>query len=109
MKTLTTGAGSYLTGDDIADAVLEYWRALTRDRQVDIVDIPFLDACGCRSRAQLAIGWALPLAVVASSSTATLTDPEVVRSLHARQAPRRGDSPFFPDEFAEFDGASATI
>ncbi|MDF2555698.1 MAG: hypothetical protein K0R60_1593, partial [Microbacterium sp.] len=50
MKTLTTGAGSYLTGDDISDAVLQYWRALTRDRQVDIVDVPFLDECGCRSR-----------------------------------------------------------
>lgn len=42
MKLITTALGSYLTGDDIADAVLEYGHALARDQRTDLIEIPIV-------------------------------------------------------------------
>jgi hypothetical protein len=56
MKVLTAGGGSYLTGSDIADAVVRYGLALARRRDVDLVDIPFVGDGQVR-RAIFTVGW----------------------------------------------------
>lgn len=56
MKVLTAGGGSYLTGSDIADAVVRYGLALAKRRDVDLVDIPFVGDGEVR-RAAFTIGW----------------------------------------------------
>ena len=61
MKVLSNTVGSFLTGSAIADAVMALNLALTRRRQVDVVDIPFIDSAGDQSRVQLAIGWHVEL------------------------------------------------
>ncbi|GAA1836900.1 hypothetical protein [Agromyces salentinus] len=57
MKTLTNRYGSFLTGDDLADAVLHYGLALARRQQLDLVDIPYRAEDGTVGRVQLTIGW----------------------------------------------------
>jgi hypothetical protein len=56
MKVLTAGGGSYLTGSEIADAVVRYGLALAKRRDVDLVDIPFVGDGQVR-RAIFTIGW----------------------------------------------------
>jgi hypothetical protein len=57
MKLLTNRYGAYLTGDDIADAVVHYGLALARRQELDVVDIPFRNGDGTVGRVQLTIGW----------------------------------------------------
>lgn len=57
MKTIVTSTGSFVTGDEIADAVAAYGLALARARRTDVVDIPFLARDGSLSRVKLRIGW----------------------------------------------------
>lgn len=64
MKLLTNRNGSYSTGTEIADAVLHYQLALARRGDVDIVDIPFVDASGATRRVELTIGWQVGFAAV---------------------------------------------
>jgi hypothetical protein len=64
MKTLITQVGMYVTGDAVADAVLQYWRALNDESRADIVEIPTVASDGSRSRLRLTLGATLPLAVV---------------------------------------------
>jgi hypothetical protein len=56
MKLLNVGGGSYLTGSDIADAVLRYGLVLAKRRDIDLVDIPFVVG-GRVKRAAFMIGW----------------------------------------------------
>ena len=57
MKTIRTAGSSFLTGTEIADAVMAYGLALARVRELDIVDIPFVTADGAITRAEFRIGW----------------------------------------------------
>ena len=57
MKPLTNRYGSFLTGDDIADAVLRYALALAKRQELDVVDIPYRAGDGSIGRVQLTIGW----------------------------------------------------
>lgn len=70
MKTLTNQLGSYLTGTDIADAVLRYGLALSRARDVDIVDIPFVDGGGVTRRVEMTVGWCCLIVSVGSDALA---------------------------------------
>ena len=103
MRTLITATGTYLTGDEIADAVLEYWTELKYDHRTVLVEIPFLDGTDGPARVQVAIGWGLPIASVTSSSTAVLEDPALVESLLLRAHPRSsyGDISFSASEMGE--------
>lgn len=107
MRTLITAAGAYLTGDEIAEAVLEYWTELTNNQRTAIVDMPFLDGAEQEARVQLAIGWGLPIASVTSSSNANLHDPALVEALLLRAHPRMsyGDVPFNAREIGEENDA----
>jgi hypothetical protein len=56
MKQLITALGSYFTGDDIADAVLDYGQALAREGHTDLIDIP-VAGDGGSTRLRFSIGW----------------------------------------------------
>ena len=67
MKLLTTALGSYLTGDEIAHAVLEYGHALARDQRMDLVDIPVI-VDETTTRLRFAVGWSVQLHVLGIST-----------------------------------------
>jgi hypothetical protein len=68
MKTITQGDHSYLTGDNIADAVLHYSLALIRRHDVDNVEVPFVDEDGIVRRVRFTIGRGTSTASVSSDS-----------------------------------------
>ena len=73
MKLLTNRNGSYLTGTEIADAVLHYGLALAKKRDVDIVDVPFIARDGAIRRVEMTIGW--------QTDTTAVSDAEPVDEL----------------------------
>jgi hypothetical protein len=87
MKVLRNTVGSFLTGSAIADAVMALNLALTRRRQVDVVDIPFIDSVGDRFRVQLAVGWHVDLVTQTHpSQREELLEPETTRYFTDRTA-----------------------
>lgn len=64
MKLVTIHDTSYLTGDELADAVVVYGVALAKRRERDVVDIPILTSEGVVNRAQLTIGSHLEPSVI---------------------------------------------
>lgn len=103
MKLLANCNGSYLTGDDLAGAVMRYALALARKQAMDIVNIPFLASDGSVRRVQLTVGWNVD---TTSTSTADagdeLVEPETTRELNAKadsiDVPQ--GHPFSADEIA---------
>lgn len=57
MKIVSNRSGAFLTGTDVADAVMRYTLELCRRRDVALVDIPVLDSVGDHRRWELVIGW----------------------------------------------------
>ena len=101
MKMLINGTGSYLTGDDIADAVMRYGVALANERRVDLVDVPFVAAAGAVQSVQLTVGWRVELASEhADRAGDELIDGDVAGDLRARTAGLHmsGDTPLPHDE-----------
>lgn len=85
MKVLINRNGSYLTGDELADAVMDYGLALARNREIDIVDIPFLASDGSVGRVQLTVGWNLDTtSTSAADANHELLEPETTRALNAK-------------------------
>jgi len=66
VKLITNRTGSYLTGDELADATMQYGLALARMRDLDVVDIPFVSPTGVVLRVQLTIGWGADTAVTST-------------------------------------------
>ena len=56
MKHLHIGGSALLTGDEVADTVLELATALLRQREVEIAEFPFVDATGQLRRARIVLG-----------------------------------------------------
>ena len=75
MKTFITGAGSYVTGDAIAVALLEYWRTLVGERLADVVEFPFRAVDGSRSRVRITMTSSSSFAAV---DLTALDEPELV-------------------------------
>jgi len=87
MKLLTNRSGSYLTGDDVADAVMSYALALARMRRVDRVDIPFMAHDRVIRRVELVIGWRNQLtAIPRGSSGDELLEVDTILALYAKAA-----------------------
>lgn len=57
MKLLINRLGAFLTGSDLADAVLHYGLALARRRELDLVDVPYRRDDGSIARVRMTIGW----------------------------------------------------
>jgi hypothetical protein len=87
MKLLRTALGSFLTGSEIADAVLSYALALARQGAMDTVDIPYVDAGGFSGRAQFLIGRAAEVQAMDSPNQGPeLVDPLTTLSLYSKSA-----------------------
>jgi hypothetical protein len=67
MKLITSRIGSYLTGNEIADAVIRYGLALARKHELDVVEIPFLATDGTVQKAQFTVGWQVETAAISRS------------------------------------------
>jgi hypothetical protein len=57
MKLLTYRGESFLTGNEVADAVMRYSLSLSRHRDVDLINIPTVDPDGEMHRSEFLIGW----------------------------------------------------
>ena len=87
MKLLSNRTGSYLTGNEIADAVMHYGLALTRDHQVDVVNIPFLASEGVVARVELVIGWLIDTASIARGAIGDeLFEVDTIVGMYSRAA-----------------------
>lgn len=74
--------GEFLTGDDIADALLEYSRALGEEDQAQLVQIPIREPDGSHTTARFLIGPASQIVAKAVPADAyELVDEEVVARL----------------------------
>jgi hypothetical protein len=105
MKLITSRVGSYLTGNEIADAVMRYGLALARKQQLDLIEIPFISNDGSVRRAQFTIGGQVETAAV---SRAEPRD-ELVESDTAQLLNDKAESvgvivarPFSTEELADF-------
>lgn len=78
MKLLINRLGSYLTGDDLADAVLNYGLALARQRQLDLVDVPYRRNDGSIARVRMTVGWRSDTTSVEFASSREAHDDELV-------------------------------
>ncbi len=85
MKLLIYAGGEYMTGDDIAMALLEYGEALADNSTAESVELPIIDADGSRGTAIFLLGPASQ--IVAKSVTSEhdeLVDRAAVDDLHKR-------------------------
>ena len=73
MKSILYSGGTVITGDDIADAVLEYASELARHESSDTLEIPTVDAEGQTGRTKLLLGPASQFVV--AQSTVPAEDP----------------------------------
>lgn len=85
MKILTYTGAELMTGDQIADAVLEYCVALAEEATAETIEIPVLQADGSRVVASLLVG---PASQIVATEVDTdfdeLIDEDTIRVLHAR-------------------------
>ncbi|WP_431070748.1 hypothetical protein [Microbacterium phyllosphaerae] len=82
MQSILYGGDEFLTGDDIADALLAYGRALGDEERAEIVEIPVREHDGTVVTAKFLIG---PASQIVSKEVAVSgpepEDPELVRRL----------------------------
>lgn len=82
MKQIVTIFGAFLTGDQIADAVSRYARALSKAHDSDVVDLPYRAEGGDVRSVALQVGWLVDLGVVALDHPGEeLHDAELVEAL----------------------------
>ncbi|WEO79130.1 hypothetical protein BJQ94_08905 [Cryobacterium sp. SO2] len=75
MKRIYHPGGSFVTGSDLADAVMLYAEALGNRQKTDIVDIPVVAEDGGRGRAQILIGaWSQLVSVTSADGLSELID-----------------------------------
>lgn len=86
------GGEEYLTGDDIADALLAYGRALGEDDHAEIVEIPVREPDGSIVSAKFLVGPASQIVAKAVSDRGPeIEDRELV--LHLQELTRGVESP----------------
>ena len=105
MKLLSNSAWAYLTGDDIADAVLRYSAALANEQRVDHVDIPYVrtDDHGSVDTVRFTVGWQIHVnAAHQQGDRAELVDHPVLMELSTRATAlhANGDTPLTADDIA---------
>ena len=70
MLRITYAGGGFVTGTDIAEAVLEYASSLARAGDVDIVDVQVRETDGTLGRVRMLLGASMPIALEADGDTA---------------------------------------
>jgi hypothetical protein len=68
MQKIVYAGGEFLTGDEIATALLEYSRALGQEDTAQIVEIPIVEPDGARATAKFLIGPASQIVVTSVRS-----------------------------------------
>jgi hypothetical protein len=87
VKRLHHAGGSVLTGDALADAVLDYARTLGNRHLLDVVDIPVINDDGELGQAQILIGSGIQLMSVSAASTSPdLVDEGAVNAIRRQTA-----------------------
>ena len=102
MRRVYYSSGSVLTDDAIAQAVLEYAEALTKDGRADIVEVPVVLSSGHQGTATLLIGPSSQLASVTEESE--LTPPrsdDLVEEIRRRTRRLGGPHPS-TSQYADF-------
>ena len=85
MKLLIYAGGEYMTGDDIATALLAYSEALADNSTAESVEIPILDTDGILRTAIFLLGPASQIvAKDVDSDHAELVDQAAVDEVHTR-------------------------
>ena len=89
MQRITYAGGAFITGDDIAEAVVEHAETLARHGMVEVVDLQVRRDDGSPGRARLLLGQALPIAsehvdVIDPFDGGDLLDEEGVAGLRSR-------------------------
>lgn len=83
MQKIMYAGGEFLTGDEIADALLGYSRALGDENRAEIVEIPVVDSNGAVETARFLIGPASQIvARTVSGYENELEDQDLVRRLN---------------------------
>lgn len=108
MRRVFYPSGSVLTGDSIAQAVLEFAEALAKDGRADIIEIPVVLGSGTTGTATLLVSPASQFASVTEESELTgPVDDVLVADLRNRArkvaAHRATTQPQFVDYFAGHD------
>ncbi|WP_091227181.1 hypothetical protein [Microbacterium sp. 3J1] len=82
MQIIVYAGDTYLTGDEIADALLAYSRALGDDDRAEVVEIPVQEDDGEITTAKFLIGPASQIVAKATSTDGPeLEDPDLVERL----------------------------
>lgn len=87
MKRIVYAGSELVTGDDIADALMDFGQALAEESTAENVEIPVIDGSGERAMASLLVGPASQIvALPAASPYPELVDEVAVQRLRARTA-----------------------
>ena len=84
MRTLLTPAGSFLTGADVADAVLAYSVALACGHVADVVEMPYLTPENQPARVKLTVGYGAMMASLAHPGDEDVEDLAFLDDLRVR-------------------------
>ena len=86
MQRIHYADGTFVTGDELAEAVVRYARALARVGTSDTVEVPILLEEGGFGRSRLLIGPASQLVLTPTDADLPeLVDPELVAGIDARR------------------------
>lgn len=103
MRRVYYSSGSILTGDDIAQAVLEFAEALAKDGRADIIEIPVVLGSGNQGTATLLVGPSSQLVSVTEESELTPPVDELLVADLRMRANRVGTHRPGPQpEYADF-------
>ena len=83
MKVLIYAGSEFITGDEIAAAVMRYSEALAEAQTAANVEIPVVGQTGTRTSATLLLGPASQIVAADAEVTDDLSDPGVVAQLDA--------------------------
>ena len=106
MRIIIYAGDEYLTGDDIADALLEYSRALGDDDRAEIIEIPVRNDVGKVVSAKFLIGPASQIVTEAVEGRGPeVVDAELVARLHqlTRAVERPSSEPLATEDVSTFE------
>jgi len=91
MHRIHYGAVAYITGDEIARAVLDYAALLARGGEAEIVAMPVREPDGALREVRMLVGSALPIAAtdIGPGNPEELHDELLIADLGRRTAARR--------------------
>ncbi|MET0736231.1 MAG: hypothetical protein ABWY55_11410 [Microbacterium sp.] len=106
MKLLSNGTGAYLTGDAIADAVVDLGVALSNEQRVGVVEFPFRALHGGIEHAVVTVGWQTRVNAESRTDIAgELVDSAATAEIVAQtdRVVPCGDTPMSPEDLAPME------